>query len=210
MKGEVCITVSEPSPDKPTEQDFMEYKKNTSPPQFLIPQPLSRRRSFSILSRRESAKEKRSITPSPELLRRQSAKEKSLRKTESPPLKKKLMTHSSKWLNETGLLKKSTSATGSILSEQTAPAKINILLSKTTVQSPLNKKSSLDSWTPGKAEPSPPPLPSPLTYPTISTPSSTEAPDYRRASYIQGSDSTVVHVIVHRESEDCSFEQQGS
>lgn len=169
---------------------------------FLTPQPLSRRRSFSILPRRGSAKERRLALPSPELLRRRSVRERSIRQRENPPSpplqkpKEKLKSA------EKPAVVKQDNGTISILAEQVIPSKINILLTKPSVQS-----SSIEKFPPDPSFSSPP---SPPPCAPQSPADTTETAQRRRAAFRQVADSTVIHALVHRESEEYSLDEQGS
>lgn len=79
VKGEVSITVSEPSPEAG------EPKKLSTTGIHLAPKMPVRRGSFSFLQRRSSAKE------SPRLLRHSSAKEPSTRRTHKTELQVKIL-----------------------------------------------------------------------------------------------------------------------
>ncbi|KAK6643713.1 hypothetical protein RUM43_005223 [Polyplax serrata] len=203
MRGDICITVSEPSPDNPREYDPEDKRiLSLSPPNFLTPQPLSRRRSFSILPRRGSAKERGAALHTPELLRRRSARERPTRFKESPPVLRE------KRKSFKATQKQGTNETISILAEQVASSKINILLTKPAA--PVPSAAAENSESPPALQSAAPVPPTEPSTSNLSSSPSMEITEKRRAAFRNGSDSTIVHVLVHRESEENNVDEKGS
>lgn len=191
MKGDVCITISEASPDKPEEEENDRKVQISSPPQFLTPLSITRRRSFNIIHRRgssssSSSKDKKLILPSSEILRRRSVREKSTHAVKNSPPKQPPKEFIIKKPEKTKVLQQDSDGTISILAEQVIPSDINIFLTKS-----FTKKNS----------------PTELSRPT----NKPEKPiQIQRSTSKDGVDSTIVHALVHRESEEYNIDEEGS
>ena len=124
--------------------------------------------------------------PSSEILRRRSVREKSTHAVKNSPPKQPPKEFIIKKPEKTKVLQQDSDGTISILAEQVIPSDINIFLTKS-----FTKKNS----------------PTELSRPTNKPEKPIQIP---RSTSKDGVDSTIVHALVHRESEEYNIDEEGS